>query len=247
MTDDDGRPVFMPHAPYLPRAATPVAQGLRAAQRLPLWRLDGTPAADGASVTLHGDVFDAPIRVDLVHRVVRWQLAKKQAGTHSTKDRSEVSGTGKKPHPQKGTGRARAGTKRAPHMRGGGVAHGPRPRSHAHDLQRKVRRAGLVCALSAKLAEGNLVIVQDAMPAAPKTAALLAQLQALCVARGEPVVDAPSFLIIDSAGDAASEQGVMLRRTAANLPRVHIMPSVGASLLFSARFWAPFCALCWLN
>ncbi len=223
----NGRPVFVPHAPYLPRAATPAAQGVRAYQRVPLWRLDGTPA-EGDGVTLDGDVFDVPIRVDIVHRVVRWQLAKKQAGTHSTKDRSEVSGTGKKPHPQKGTGRARAGTKRAPHHRGGGVAHGPRPRSHAHKLQRKVRRLGLCCALSAKLAEGNLVIVDSAAPSAPKTAALLAQLQALCVARGEPVTDEPSFLIIDAVEDAEAQDGVLLRRTAANLPRVHIMPSVGA-------------------
>ena len=233
----NGRPVFVPHAPYLPRAATPAAQGVRAYQRVPLWRLDGTPAEGGSGVTLDGDVFDVPIRVDIVHRVVRWQLAKKQAGTHSTKDRSEVSGTGKKPHPQKGTGRARAGTKRAPHHRGGGVAHGPRPRSHAHKLQRKVRRLGLCCALSAKLAEGNLVIVDSAAPSAPKTAALLAQLQALCVARGEPVTDEPSFLIIDAVEDAEAQDGVLLRRTAANLPRVHIMPSVGAHSCSIALPW----------
>ena len=231
----DGRPVFVPHAPYVPRAATPAAQGIRAWTRVPVWRLEGGPAADGGFVTLHGDVFDVPIRPDIVHRVVRWQLAKRRQGTHSTKDRSEVSGTGKKPHPQKGTGRARAGTKRAPHHRGGGVAHGPKPRSHAHALQRKVRRLGLCCALSAKVAEGNLIVIDAAAPSAPKTAALLEQLQSLCAARGEPVVDEPTFLIVDGEAEAEAEAGVMLRRAAGNLPRVHPMPSVGASSLCVAN------------
>jgi len=100
-------------------------------------------------VLLHGDVFDSPIRPDLVARVVRWQLAKRRQGTHGSKDRAQVSGTGRKPWAQKGTGRARAGSMRAPQFRGGGAVHGPHTRSHAHDLPRKVRRAGLVSALSA--------------------------------------------------------------------------------------------------
>jgi large subunit ribosomal protein L4 len=198
---------------------------------VPLWRLDGSAVDADAAVTLHGDVFDAPIRRDLVHRVVRWQLAKRQAGTHAAKDRSEVSGTGKKPHAQKGTGRARAGTRRAPQHRGGGAAHGPRPRSHAHDLQRKVRRAGLVATLSAKLAEGNLVIVDAAPgPDGAKTGALLETLQALSAARGEPPSDVPSFLIVDADDASAAPPGEALRRAAANLPRVHIMPSRGLNV-----------------
>lgn len=110
---------------------------------------------------LGGDVFDVPIRTDILHRVVRWQLAKRQQGTHKTKTRSEVSGGGRKPHKQKGSGRARQGTIRAPHMRGGGVAHGPVLRSHEHDLPKRVRRLGLRAALSAKAWEGRLIIVDS--------------------------------------------------------------------------------------
>ncbi|KAF9683336.1 hypothetical protein SADUNF_Sadunf04G0002900 [Salix dunnii] len=89
-------------------------------------------------MVLAGDVFDVPIRKDIIHRVVRWQLAKRQQGTHSTKTISEVSGTGRKPYRQKGTGRARHGTLRGPQFRGGAVMHGPKPRSHAFKLNKKL-------------------------------------------------------------------------------------------------------------
>ncbi|KAF8410773.1 hypothetical protein HHK36_003310 [Tetracentron sinense] len=110
---------------------------------------------DKGLMVLAGDVFDVPIRKDIVHRVVRWQLAKRQQGTHSTKTISEVSGTGRKPWPQKGTGRARHGTLRGPQFRHGATMHGPKPRSHAIKLQKKVRRLGLKIALSARIAEGK--------------------------------------------------------------------------------------------
>lgn len=100
------------------------------------------------SVELGGDIFNIPVRRDILHRVVRWQRAKKQQGTHKAKNRAEVSGGGRKPWKQKGTGRARQGSIRAPQWRGGGKAHGPVPRSHAHGLNKKVRRLGLKCALS---------------------------------------------------------------------------------------------------
>ncbi|WVZ50851.1 hypothetical protein U9M48_002063 [Paspalum notatum var. saurae] len=103
---------------------------------------------DKGFMVLDGDVFDVPIRKDIVHRAVRWQLAKRQQGTHSTKTISEVSGTGRKPYKQKGTGRARHGTLRGPQFRGGATMHGPKPRSHAIELQKKVRRLGLKIALS---------------------------------------------------------------------------------------------------
>nr|CAD1827853.1 unnamed protein product [Ananas comosus var. bracteatus] len=93
---------------------------------------------DKGYMVLAGDVFDVPIRKDIVHRVVRWQLAKRQQGTHSTKTISEVSGTGRKPYKQKGTGRARHGTLRGPQFRGGATMHGPKPRSHAIKLQKKL-------------------------------------------------------------------------------------------------------------
>lgn len=110
---------------------------------------------DKGLMVLAGDVFDVPIRKDIIHRVVRWQLAKRQQGTHSTKTISEVSGTGRKPYRQKGTGRARHGTLRGPQFRGGAVMHGPKPRSHAFKLNKKVRRLGLKIALSARAAEGK--------------------------------------------------------------------------------------------
>ncbi|KAL3845402.1 hypothetical protein ACJIZ3_002805 [Penstemon smallii] len=110
---------------------------------------------DKGFMVLAGDVFDVPIRKDIIHRVVRWQLAKRQQGTHSTKTISEVSGTGRKPWPQKGTGRARHGTLRGAQFRGGATMHGPKPRSHAIKLNKKVRRLGLKIALSARAAEGK--------------------------------------------------------------------------------------------
>ncbi|KAF3790168.1 50S ribosomal protein L4 [Nymphaea thermarum] len=93
---------------------------------------------DKGLMVLAGDVFDVPIRKDIIHRVVRWQLAKRQQGTHSTKTISEVSGTGKKPYKQKGLGRARHGTLRGPQFRHGATMHGPKPRSHAIKLQKKL-------------------------------------------------------------------------------------------------------------
>ncbi|KAH7569435.1 hypothetical protein JRO89_XS06G0162100 [Xanthoceras sorbifolium] len=110
---------------------------------------------DKGLMVLAGDVFDVPIRKDIIHRVVRWQLAKRQQGTHSTKTISEVSGTGRKPWRQKGTGRARHGTLRGPQFRGGAIMHGPKPRSHAIKLNKKVRRLGLKIALTARAAEGK--------------------------------------------------------------------------------------------
>ncbi|PNY04191.1 50S ribosomal protein l4-like [Trifolium pratense] len=110
---------------------------------------------DKGFMVLAGDVFDLPIRKDIIHRVVLWQRAKRQQGTHSTKTISEVSGTGRKPWNQKGTGRARHGSLRGPQFRGGETKHGPKPRSHAIKLNKKVRRLGLKIALSARAAEGK--------------------------------------------------------------------------------------------
>lgn len=195
---------------------------------VPVWRLDGAPT--DRSVILNGDVFDSPIRPDLVARVVRWQLAKRRQGTHGSKDRAQVSGTGKKPWAQKGTGRARAGSMRAPQFRGGGAVHGPHYRSHAFDLPRKVRRAGLVSALSAKLAEGQLVVVEGAAPEA-KTRALLGSLRSLCVARGVAVEEhEPSMLIVDGTAEGEGKGGESLRRAAANLERVHVLPQQGLNV-----------------
>ncbi len=119
----------------------------------------GGASSSMRAVDVPADIFAQPLRADILHRVVRWQLARRQQGTHKTKTRSEVRGGGRKPWQQKGSGRARQGTIRAVQWRGGGTVHGPVVRSHAHDLPRKVRRLGLAVAVSAKLEEGRLVIV----------------------------------------------------------------------------------------
>lgn len=120
-------------------------------------------------------VFGLEPRKDILQRVVEWQRAKARAGTHKTKTRAEVSGTGKKPFKQKGTGGARQGTLRGPHMEGGGRAHGPVNRSHEYSLTKKVRALGLKHALSSKQKEGKLFVV-DALTAT-KTKALAANLK----------------------------------------------------------------------
>jgi len=113
------------------------------------------------SISLSEEVFAAPVREDLMHAVVRYQLAKKRQGTHKVKGRAEVRGGGRKPYRQKGTGRARAGTIRSPIWRGGGIVHGPTPRSHAFKINKKVRRAALRAALSHRIAEGSIVVLDD--------------------------------------------------------------------------------------
>ncbi|CAM6095847.1 unnamed protein product [Calypogeia fissa] len=124
---------------------------------------------DKGKAVLSGDIFDVPIRRDIVHRVVVWQLAKRRQGTHSTLTISEVSGTGRKPGPQKGSGRARHGTLRGPQFRGGANVFGPKPRNYEQGLPKKVRRFGLKVALSARLAEGKLKVFEDIVPPSPKT------------------------------------------------------------------------------
>ena len=111
-------------------------------------------------VKLHHFVFGAPARVDILHRIVVWQRAKRREGSAKVKDRSEVRGGGRKPWPQKGLGRARQGSIRAPHFRGGGVVHGPRgPKSYEYTLPQKVKNLGLRAALSIKYAQGDLTVV----------------------------------------------------------------------------------------
>lgn len=111
------------------------------------------------NVELPADVFEVLPRKDILHRVVLWQLAKRRAGTHATKTISEISGTTKKPYSQKGTGRARQGSTRSPQMRGGGVSFGPVVRNHGYSLQKKVRSAGLKMALSLKVADKKLIVL----------------------------------------------------------------------------------------
>ena len=138
--------------------------------KLDVTTLDGTGAG---SVELNEDIFGLEPRADLLHRMVRWQLAKRRAGTHAVQHRSDVNRTRKKLYKQKGTGNARHGAASAPQFRGGGRAFGPIPRDHSHDLPKKVRALALRHALSAKAKASTLIIVDDITIAEHKTKGLV--------------------------------------------------------------------------
>ncbi len=127
------------------------------------------------NVELSSEVFEQKDRPDILHQIVRWQLAKKQAGTHSTKGISQIRGTTRKPWRQKGTGRARAGSLRSPQFRGGAVIFGPVVRKHAFKLPKKVRALGLKVALSNKVRAGDLIVVNNLNCKSPKTKDLQSQ------------------------------------------------------------------------
>ncbi|MEW6567267.1 MAG: 50S ribosomal protein L4 [Chloroflexota bacterium] len=131
------------------------------------------------TVELPPDIFEAPIKRALMHQALVRQLANARLGTHKTKGRSEVSGGGRKPWRQKGTGRARQGSTRAPQWVGGGKAHTPRPRDYSLDMPRKMRQAALRSALSAKAAESAIVVLDELKVAEPKTKPMAAILHAL--------------------------------------------------------------------
>ena len=170
--------------------------------------------ASAGTAELPDDIFATKPRADIMARVVHWQLAKRRAGTHSTKGMAEVSGTTKKPYRQKGTGNARQGSLRAPQFRGGGVVHGPVPRSHAYSLNKKVRRLGLISALSQKAADGKLVVLSSTAGEA-KTAQLAKKFRAL---------GWQSALIVDGAVDAE------FLRASRNIPGIDVLPTAGANV-----------------
>ena len=181
--------------------------------KLDMIKLDGSTAG---SVDLGEDIFDLDPRADILHRVVRWQRNKAQAGTHKVKTRSEVKYSTKKIYRQKGTGGARHGARSAPIFRGGGIYKGPTPRSHGHELTKKFRKLGLRHALSAKMAEGSIVIIDAADMAEIKTAMLAKQVKALGWKRA---------LIID--GTAVNEN---FARAAANIDGLDVLPTMGANV-----------------
>ncbi|KAL2341326.1 hypothetical protein Fmac_009266 [Flemingia macrophylla] len=172
---------------------------------------------DKGFMVLPGDVFDLPIRKDIIHRVVRWQLAKRQQGTHSTKTVSEVSGTGRKPWKQKHTGRARHGTLRGPQFRGGATMHGPKPRSHAFKVNKKVRRLGLKIALSARAAEGKLLVFEDLEVPTHKTKNI--------VNYYNQMENTKKVLLVD--GGPLDEK---LKLSTQNLHYVNVLPSIGLNV-----------------
>jgi large subunit ribosomal protein L4 len=181
--------------------------------KLDVIKLDGGKAG---SVDLGDDIFGLEPRADILHRVVRWQRNKAQAGTHKVKTRSEVSYSTKKIYRQKGTGGARHGSRKAPIFRKGGIYKGPTPRSHAHELPKKFRKLGLKHALSAKVAAGELVIIEAAAMAEAKTAQLAKQVKNLGWKRA---------LIIDGATVDAN-----FVQAARNIEGLDVLPSMGANV-----------------
>ena len=180
--------------------------------KLDVIKLDGAKAG---SVDLDEALFGLEPRADLLHRVVRWQRNKAQAGTHSVLGKSDVSYSTKKIYRQKGTGGARHGSKKAPIFRHGGVYKGPQPRSHAHDLPKKFRALGLRHALSAKAKAGELVILDAATLAEAKTANLAKMATELGWKR----------VLVD--GASVNED---FARAARNIEGLDILPTMGANV-----------------
>ena len=151
-----------------------------------------------SQVEVNDKVFAAEIKEHLFHEVIRMQLNKRRAGTHSTKTRAEVRGGGKKPWRQKGTGRARAGTSSSPIWRGGGVAFGPKPRSHEIKVSKKVRRAAMCSALTQKVQQEKLLVLDAIEMSEIKTAAFVAMLDNLKAGKALIIADADHNLQLSS-------------------------------------------------
>ena len=175
--------------------------------------LDGKSAG---SIELNDEIFGLEPREDLIARMIRYQLAKRRAGTHAVKNRAEIARTGKKMYKQKGTGGARHGSARVPQFRGGGRAFGPVVRSHAHDLPKKVRALALRHALSAKFRDGGIVVWDNAQIDAPKTKALKDQFAKAGLA---------SALIID--GSDVQDNFALAAR---NIPQIDVLPIEGINV-----------------
>jgi large subunit ribosomal protein L4 len=173
-------------------------------------------AVSAGTVTLDDQIFGLEPRSDLLHRMVRYQLLKRMAGTHHAQDRSEVRVTGKKMYKQKGTGQARHGDKSVPQWRGGGKAHGPKPRSHAIELPKKVRALALRHALSAKVKAGELIVLDAAVMKEGKTGILKSQFAKLAWTNA---------LIIDGA-----ELNDGFARAARNIPNIDVLPVQGINV-----------------
>jgi large subunit ribosomal protein L4 len=173
-------------------------------------------AGSAGEVELSDAIYGLEPRVDLIQRMVRWQTLKRMAGTHHAQDRSEVTTTGKKMYRQKGTGGARHGDKAVPQFRGGGKAFGPKPRSHAIDLPKKVRALALRHALSAKAQAGEILVLDKAESADGKTKGLKERFGRL---------ELTNALIIDGA-----EIEIGFARAARNIPNIDVLPVQGINV-----------------
>lgn len=171
---------------------------------------------DAGKVSLSDAIFGLEPREDIIARVIRWQLAKKRQGTHKAKGRAEVWRTGAKMYKQKGTGRARHHSARAPQFRGGGKAHGPVVRSHEHDLPKKVRALGLRLALSAKFKAEDVIILDSLVAADSKTKVLAGAFETLGLTNA---------LFIGGA-----ELDSNFKLAAANIPNIDVLPVQGINV-----------------
>jgi large subunit ribosomal protein L4 len=181
--------------------------------KLDITTLDGGKAG---SLDLSDDIFGLEPRSDLIHRYIRWQLAKRRAGTHKVKNRAEIHRTGKKLYKQKGTGNARHGDKSVPQWRGGGKVFGPKPRSHAIELPKKVRALALKHALSAKAKAGEIVVIDKVESSDGKTKGLKERFGKL---------DLTNALIIDGADIEPA-----FARAARNIPNIDVLPVQGINV-----------------
>ncbi len=181
--------------------------------KIDITSLDGQTAG---SIDLNDDIFGLEPREDLIARMVRYQLAKRRAGTHAVKNRADIARTGKKMYKQKGTGSARHGSARVPQFRGGGRAFGPVVRSHVHDLPKKVRALALRHALSAKARDGAIVVWEAASAAESKTGALKANFAKIGL---------KNALIVDGAEVQAN-----FALAARNIPQIDVLPVQGINV-----------------
>src|SRR6266487_3461678 len=199
--------------PRPPKKAKPPTRGVRDME-LKIVSLDGKAAG---SIELPDAIFGLEPRADILHRCVRWQLAKRQRGTHDVKNRSEINRTGKKMYRQKGTGSARHGPARVNLFRGGGRSFGPTPRSHAIELPKKMRALALKHALSAKAKDGGIIVLDKASVKDAKTKQLAANFEKLGWHTG--------VLIIDGAEIEAG-----FRNAARNIPNIDVLPIQGINV-----------------
>lgn len=167
-------------------------------------------------VELNPLIFGQIVRTDIMHGVVVWQMAKKRTGTHSTKEIADVKGSTRKIYKQKGTGRARHGSVRASQFRGGAIVFGPHPRSHEFSLNKKVRKLGLISALSLKKQENSIIVLDELKASGYKSALMLKILKGL---------NATTALLIDDV-----VEGTVLR-SISNLPYVDALPVTGLNVL----------------
>ncbi len=180
--------------------------------KLSVKSLDNKKLAD---LDVSDDIFGLEPRADILHRMVNWQLAKRRSGNHKTKGISEISGTGKKPFAQKGTGRARAGSLRNAQHRTGAVIFGPIVRDHAHDLPKGLRKLALKLALSAKQKEGKLIVLDDAKAKSHKTKDMAKSLETMGIT---------SALFIDDTLDQNFTRAVR------NIAHIDVLPEKGINV-----------------